>query len=63
MAEDKGNLTEREKIEHEIKTLVDLLKRYREGDIAALRVYSYQEAVKKLMYLRVRQTQIKKKKK
>jgi hypothetical protein len=43
----------------EIATLVDLIKRHNEGDISALRDYSYPEALKRLMYLRRRMPHLK----
>jgi hypothetical protein len=40
--------------EAEIATLVELIKRHNAGDISALSDYSYPEALKRLMYLRIR---------
>jgi hypothetical protein len=50
-----------EEIIEEIKRLQDMITSYQSGDIASLGPFSYPAALQRLRYLRVRQTQFKKK--
>lgn len=64
MARGSGELKKAQTLEDvvsEIRVVQEAIRRYQKGDISGLGTQSYAEALQRLRYLRVKQTQFKKK--